>query len=75
MNLSLKRAKLSRSSRQWQDEDYVVLSDGKVRRAAVERQEKAPPSGAVELRDGRSRVQRFDRSEAGSGGMTRHQRC
>jgi hypothetical protein len=28
--LILKRAKLSRSSGQWQDEDYDVLADGKV---------------------------------------------
>jgi hypothetical protein len=30
MTLILKRAKLSRSSGQWQDEDYDVLADGKV---------------------------------------------
>jgi len=29
-SLTLKRAKLSRSSGQWQDEDYDVLADGKV---------------------------------------------
>jgi hypothetical protein len=29
-SLILKRAKLSRSSGQWQDEDYDVLADGKV---------------------------------------------
>jgi hypothetical protein len=28
--LTLKRGKLSRSSGQWQDEDYDVLADGKV---------------------------------------------
>jgi hypothetical protein len=30
MTLILKRAKLSRSSGQWQDEDYDVLADGNV---------------------------------------------
>ena len=30
MTLILKRAKLSRPSGQWQDEDYDVLADGKV---------------------------------------------
>jgi hypothetical protein len=29
-SLTLKRAKLSRPSGQWQDEDYDVLTDGKV---------------------------------------------
>jgi hypothetical protein len=29
-NLILKRGKLTRSSGQWQDEDYDVLADGKV---------------------------------------------
>jgi hypothetical protein len=30
MTLILKRGRLSRSSGQWQDEDYDVLADGKV---------------------------------------------
>jgi hypothetical protein len=44
MPLILKRAKLSRPSGQWQDEDYDVLADGKVVGRIYERgSEDEPP--------------------------------
>jgi hypothetical protein len=41
--LILKRAKLSRSSGQWQDEDYDVLADGKVVGRILQENTSGPP--------------------------------
>jgi hypothetical protein len=42
-SLTLKRAKLSRSSGQWQDEDYDVLADGKPVGRILQENTSGPP--------------------------------
>jgi hypothetical protein len=47
-SLTLKRAKLSRSSGQWQDEDYDVLADGKVLERIYEDAHRSPADRSLE---------------------------
>jgi hypothetical protein len=62
--LILTRAKLSRPSGQWQDEDYDVLANGKViGRILEEGSRLGPPGAAVGLVDHRDRTGDTGRDE------------